>query len=146
MRVLVLDQFSELGGAQRNLLLLLEAFRARRWDALVGLPGEGELSQRVRNLGFETFAIRCGPFSLGAKSILDMARFACQLPLQAWRIRNRGTTFRPANEFPPGAYARRAAEMMLAGELLSTRRAYGEGAALTISDWTAKLPVLWKAK
>jgi glycosyltransferase involved in cell wall biosynthesis len=95
LRVLILDQFSEVGGAQRNLLLLLEAFCARRWDALVGLPGEGELSQRVRNLGFETFAIRCGPFSLGAKSLPDMARFACQLPLQAWRIRNRGTTFRP---------------------------------------------------
>ena len=45
-----------------------------------------------------------------------------------------------------GALGRRAAEIMLADELLSTRRAYGEEAALTISDWTAKLPVLWRAQ
>lgn len=45
-----------------------------------------------------------------------------------------------------GALGRRAAEIMLADELLSTRGAYGEAAALTISDWTTKLPVVWRAK
>ena len=43
LRVLVLDQFSDLGGAQRNLLLLLGAMRERRWEAMVGLAGEGQL-------------------------------------------------------------------------------------------------------
>lgn len=45
-----------------------------------------------------------------------------------------------------GVLGRRAAEITLADELLSTRGAYGEAAALTISDWTAKLPVVWRAK
>ena len=95
MRVLVLDQFSDLGGAQRNLLLLLGAMRERSWEAMVGLPGEGQLFERVRDLGFETFSISCGPFSLGSKSPLDLGRFARQLPLLARRIRNCGGAFRP---------------------------------------------------
>jgi len=95
LRVLVLDQFSDLGGAQRNLLLLLSAMRERSWEAMVGLPGEGQLLERVRDLGFETFSIPCGPFSLGAKSPLDLGRFARQLPLLGRRIRNCGRAFRP---------------------------------------------------
>jgi glycosyltransferase involved in cell wall biosynthesis len=95
LRVLVLDQFSDLGGAQRNLLLLLGAMRERSWEAMVGLPGEGQLFERVRDLGFETFSIPCGPFSLGSKSPLDLGRFARQLPLLARRIRNCGGAFRP---------------------------------------------------
>ena len=95
LRVLVLDQFSDLGGAQRNLLLLLGAMRERSWEAMVGLPGEGQLFERVRDLGFETFSIPCGPFSLGSKSPLDLGRFARQLPLLARRIRTCGGSFRP---------------------------------------------------
>jgi len=95
LRVLVLDQFSDLGGAQRNLLLLLGAMRERSWEAMVGLPGEGQLFERVRDLGFETFSIPCGPFSLGSKSPLDLGRFARQLPLLARRIRTCGGAFRP---------------------------------------------------
>jgi glycosyltransferase involved in cell wall biosynthesis len=95
LRVLVLDQFSDLGGAQRNLLLLLGAMRERSWEAVVGLAGKGQLFERVRDLGFETFSIPCGPFSLGSKSPLDLARFARQLPLLARRIRNWGGAFRP---------------------------------------------------
>ena len=86
---------SDLGGAQRNLLLLLGAMQERRWEAMVGLAGEGQLFERVRDLGFETFSIPCGPFSLGSKSPWDLGRFARQLPLLARRIRNCGGAFRP---------------------------------------------------
>ena len=54
------------------------------------------------------------------------------------------------NERPPQGSmeesARHAAQMMLAGDLLSIRRAYGEAAALTIADWSSKLPVFWRAQ
>ena len=40
MKLLLLDQFSDPGGAQQVLLDLLPAIRERGWDALVGLPGE----------------------------------------------------------------------------------------------------------
>ena len=65
MRLLLLDQFSDPGGAQQVLLELLPAIRERGWKALVGLPGEGELFARVRALGFETARIDCGPYHVG---------------------------------------------------------------------------------
>jgi glycosyltransferase involved in cell wall biosynthesis len=87
MRLLVLDQFSEMGGAQQCLLDLLPAIRARGWEALVGLPGQGELVKRVQALGCETAAITCGPYTSGRKSLADMARFAAGTPRLAREVR-----------------------------------------------------------
>jgi glycosyltransferase involved in cell wall biosynthesis len=80
MKLLVLDQFSELGGAQQCLLDLLGEMRTRGWEALVGLPGDGALFARVRELGFDTARIECGPYGSGRKSIVDAVRFLWQMP------------------------------------------------------------------
>jgi glycosyltransferase involved in cell wall biosynthesis len=80
MNLLFLDQFSDLGGAQKNLLELLPAVRAAGWHALIGLPGEGELFQRVRALGFEAERINCGPYRSGRKSAADLWRFVAGTP------------------------------------------------------------------
>ena len=80
MNLLLLDQFSDPGGAQRCLLELLPAIRARGWKAVVGLPGDGELFARVRELGFETARITCG-------SRANAARFAAGTPELARQIR-----------------------------------------------------------
>ena len=95
MRVLALDQFSELGGAQQVLLSALEATRARGWEALVGLPGEGPLHGRVETLGFQTFPLWCGPFSLGKKTLVDSGRFLRQTPVMARQIRAAARAFQP---------------------------------------------------
>ncbi len=87
MRLLLLDQFSDLGGAQQGLLELLPAIAARGWQALVGMPGEGEMFARVREMGFPTEPIECGPYESGRKSTRDVARFATQTPKLARRIR-----------------------------------------------------------
>jgi glycosyltransferase involved in cell wall biosynthesis len=87
MRLLLLDQFSDPGGAQQGLLELLPAVRQRGWSAVVGLPGEGELFERVRAFGFEVERIHCGPYRSGSKSLRDAARFAVQTPLLAAQIR-----------------------------------------------------------
>ncbi|HUI55882.1 MAG TPA: glycosyltransferase family 4 protein [Bryobacteraceae bacterium] len=87
MRLLVLDQFSDPGGAQQCLLEFLPAVKERGWSALVGLPGEGEMFERVRQAGFETARIRCGPYHSGRKSWGDAARFAGGTPLLARQIR-----------------------------------------------------------
>ena len=87
MNLLFLDQFSDLGGAQQNLLELLPAVRAMGWRALVGLPGEGELFERVRALGFEAERIACGPYGSGRKSAADAARFLAGTPRLAWQMR-----------------------------------------------------------
>ncbi len=95
MRILFLDQFSQLGGAQQNLLALFEEVRRRRWQATLGLPGDGELARRSRALGVATFPIRCGPFGLGDKSAADLGRFLWQLPGLAREIGTRAAEFEP---------------------------------------------------
>jgi len=87
MNLLLLDQFSDLGGAQQNLVELLPEIRKMGWPTLVGLPGEGELFQRVRDLGFEAERIACGPYESGRKSPADAARFLAGTPLLARQIR-----------------------------------------------------------
>jgi len=87
MRLLLLDQFSDLGGAQQGLLEVLPAFAARGWQALIGLPGEGDMFVRVRALGFEAEPIDCGPYESGRKSAADVGRFATGTPRLARQIR-----------------------------------------------------------
>ncbi len=87
MNLLFLDQFSDLGGAQRNLLELLPAVRTAGWHALIGLPGEGELFDRVRALGFDAERIECGPYGSGWKSAADLGRFLAGTPRLAGQIR-----------------------------------------------------------
>ena len=48
MKILLLDQFSELGGGQRMFLETLTAIREQGWSGVVGLPGDGEIVQRSR--------------------------------------------------------------------------------------------------
>lgn len=95
MKILVLDQFSEMGGAQACLLAGLEAMRARGWQVAVGLPGNGPLFCRVRELGCQAFPINCGPLGLGDKSFADAARFLVQTPRLAREIRGYAHRFGP---------------------------------------------------
>jgi glycosyltransferase involved in cell wall biosynthesis len=87
MKLLLLDQFSDLGGAQHNLLELLPALRDAGWTALVGLPGDGVLFERVRAMGFEAARIECGPYGSGRKSAADFGRFLAGTPRLAWQMR-----------------------------------------------------------
>jgi glycosyltransferase involved in cell wall biosynthesis len=87
MKLLVLDQFSELGGAQQWLLDLLPAIRERGWEALVAVPGHGELFGRVRAQGFAVERIECGPYRSRRKSPTDMLRFLRDTPRLARHIR-----------------------------------------------------------
>ena len=88
MKLLFLDQFSELGGAQQCLLDLLPAVQhAVVQQAIVAMPGTGPMFQRVRAMGFETARIHCGPYASGGKTASDMARFVFETPRLAWQIR-----------------------------------------------------------
>lgn len=85
--VLLLDQFSDPGGAQRCLLDLLPGIGERGWRALVGLPGEGTLFSQCEAQGVETARITCGPYASGRKSVGDAARFLGGTPVLAREIR-----------------------------------------------------------
>jgi glycosyltransferase involved in cell wall biosynthesis len=84
MKLLFLDQFSELGGAQQCLLDLLPEVE----HATVAMPGDGPMFERVRALGFETARVRCGPYASGGKTARDVARFVFETPRLARQIRD----------------------------------------------------------
>src|SRR5262245_23197705 len=86
MNILFLDQFSDLGGAQRCLLDLLPALRDRGWRAHVAAPGNGYLGARAAELGARFHPIRCESYESGRKSVVDVVRFAVELPRLAREI------------------------------------------------------------
>jgi glycosyltransferase involved in cell wall biosynthesis len=57
MNVLVLDQFSEPGGAQLCLLDLLPAMLQKGWKVTVAMPGSGRMFERVAALGGSTLTL-----------------------------------------------------------------------------------------
>lgn len=87
MRLLILDQFSDLGGGQQALLDLVPAFREHGWDMLIGLPGAGALAACLQSAGFATERIDCGPYECGRKSVRDAVRFVYEAPRLARQIR-----------------------------------------------------------
>jgi hypothetical protein len=75
MRILLAEQFSELGGGQRDLLDLLPGMIAKGWQATVAAPGSGPLFERVRQMGAKTVRIGIGEYAAGHKTVGDAARF-----------------------------------------------------------------------
>jgi len=75
MRIMLLDQFSELGGGQLCLLDLAPALLERGWQVRVALPGEGEVARRFRALGIPVDYVDCGPYHSGRKTPFDILRF-----------------------------------------------------------------------
>jgi len=88
MKALLLDQFSDPGGAQQGLLDLLPGLRDRGWHTTVALPGHGELFDRIRDLGLAVERMDCGPFASGRKTAGDLARFLGQTPRLARQLRD----------------------------------------------------------
>jgi len=87
MNILCLDQFGELGGAQRCLLDEMPAMIGRGWSVHLAAPGNGQLAERAAALHATVDPIRCGPYSSGKKTLTDMLRFAAEAPRLAGEIR-----------------------------------------------------------
>lgn len=75
MKILFLEQYSEMGGGQQNLLDLLPAICARGWKAVVAAPGMGPLFDAAREVGAETERIELGQYAVGQKNGSDAIRF-----------------------------------------------------------------------
>jgi glycosyltransferase involved in cell wall biosynthesis len=86
MNILCLDQFGELGGAQRCLLDLLPAMIDRGWSVHLASPG-GPLAERAAAMHATVDRITCGPYSSGRKTPADVARFAAGTPRLCGEIR-----------------------------------------------------------
>lgn len=85
-RLLILDQFNQLGGAQRCLLDLLPAFLDSGYELHLAVPGDGPLAATARSSGTRVHRITCGAYASGRKSWLDAARFGVDLPRQVASI------------------------------------------------------------
>ena len=88
MKVLFLDQFSEMGGAQRALLDTVDAVQQRGWEAHAALPGSGPLVEQLRSRSIAVTAIPCGPYRSHRKRATDVVRFAFNMQEQLRVIRN----------------------------------------------------------
>jgi glycosyltransferase involved in cell wall biosynthesis len=88
MKILVLDQFNQPGGAQQCLLDLLPGLMEKGWEPLVMLPGEGPLGQAIRRLGIDVLPVACGPYKSGQKTSGDALRFLSDLRASSAQIAN----------------------------------------------------------
>ncbi len=87
MRVLFLDQFSDLGGAQLCLRDVLIEVRRRGWDAEVMAPGNGPLLDFARDCGFDARMLPIAEYSTGARAVADIARFGVGMARSARLVR-----------------------------------------------------------
>ena len=78
MKILFLDQFSEMGGAQHCLLDLLSP-PADDWEAEAALPGDGPLIMELRSAGVPVQIFAPVDYSLGRKTLRDGVRFLLDL-------------------------------------------------------------------
>jgi glycosyltransferase involved in cell wall biosynthesis len=86
LRILLIDQFGEMGGAQRCLVEAAMGFAARGWEVRALTPC-GPIHHALTPYCVEVRALPCGPFASASKTISDAVRFAWQLPRQATEIR-----------------------------------------------------------
>jgi glycosyltransferase involved in cell wall biosynthesis len=85
MRILLVDQFGEAGGAQQGLLEAAAGFVARGWEVHAAIP-EGPLLDRLAPICKRITPLVCGPFTPVRKNLADMVRFGLQLPRQTAAI------------------------------------------------------------
>jgi glycosyltransferase involved in cell wall biosynthesis len=74
--ILFVDQFSDISGSQRSLLNLLPALDDFQLD--FALPGPGALTAALQRRGLTWQRLDVGDYSLGRKSLADIARFAAR--------------------------------------------------------------------
>ena len=85
MRILLVDQFSEAGGAQHGLMEAAAGFAAHGWELHAAIPS-GPVVDVLMPLCKSITPLVCGPFTPVRKSLRDMVRFGIQLPRQAAAI------------------------------------------------------------
>ena len=87
MNVLLVDQFSDPGGAQLCLRDLLPGMLERGWRPQLMIPGEGMLFQAARELGVPAHRLPLTAYTCGRKTIRDVMRFAVDLPRAMGAVR-----------------------------------------------------------
>ena len=84
MKILFLDQFSELGGGQ---LCLLDLLPRSGWEAHAAVPGKGPLVEQLRQLGVEVHPLSLGSYTAGRKTLRDGMQFVSDRRVVSREIR-----------------------------------------------------------
>jgi glycosyltransferase involved in cell wall biosynthesis len=88
VKILFIDQFSEMGGAQRVLIDTIDAVQGRGREVYAAVPGGGPLVEQLRTRGVAVTGMPCGPYRSHSKNAADLFRFAFDLRRQIRTIRN----------------------------------------------------------
>jgi glycosyltransferase involved in cell wall biosynthesis len=86
VNLLLIDQFSDLGGAQLCLLDVVPAAQAAGWRVTCAVSGDGKLVDRMRALGVPVHSLHMTPLTSGRKPPLDFVRFGLNAPRLAGEI------------------------------------------------------------
>ena len=95
MRVLIIDQYGELGGAQQCLLDLLPALLRPGREALLCAPPSGPLLGLARQQGVEGIPISLGAYSSGRKPLVQSLRYGWESLAVARLLDSQVSRFRP---------------------------------------------------
>jgi glycosyltransferase involved in cell wall biosynthesis len=94
MTILILDQFSDLGGAQLSVLDVVPGMLAEGWTVHAAAP-EGPLLAQLRRRGAAVHRLETGRYSHGRKGLLDAARYGARLSALVRRVRELAAEGRP---------------------------------------------------
>lgn len=86
MRILAIDQYGELGGAQRCLQEAIGAFVRRGWQVHLAAPA-GPLAEKLEPDCASRTKLPCGPLTARRKTAQDVLRFVRQWPHQISTLR-----------------------------------------------------------
>jgi glycosyltransferase involved in cell wall biosynthesis len=88
MRILFVDQFSELGGAQLGLRDIMLEGRRRGWDMSFFAPGDGPLFRFCEAVGVPAQSIPAMPYSSARKTAMNVFRYGFDMFRAALVIRD----------------------------------------------------------
>lgn len=74
-KILILEQFSHLGGGQMVLIEVIQALTQVGYDCVVGVPNQGQLTERLNFLNVEWFIYPLGNYSFGRKTLGDYIKY-----------------------------------------------------------------------
>jgi len=96
MNILILDQFSEPGGAQLCLRDLAPEIARRGWRATFVAPGDGAIRDSLREYGIRNEQLPgIASYSNGRKTIRDVANYALDIPRAILSTRRLSREIRP---------------------------------------------------
>jgi glycosyltransferase involved in cell wall biosynthesis len=87
LNILLLDQFSDPGGAQLCLMELMPEIIRRGWSPRIMAPGAGELVKWSRRAGIPVYSLPLRLHSNGRKTARDFLRFSFDAPRMAAAVR-----------------------------------------------------------